>query len=55
MNVEIPETLKVDEKDTVVKVVNVKPSKELVSKIPNIQKEEVKKPTVLTHKQKTVS
>ena len=54
MNVEIPETSKVKENDTVVKVINVKSSKEKenVSKIPKEKKEEVTKPTVLTHKQK---
>ena len=34
------------------KVVNVKPSKEFVSNIPKEKKEDVKKPTVFTHKQK---
>ena len=52
MNVEIPETPKVKENDTVVKVVNAKPSKETVSNIPKEKKEDIKKSTVLTHKQK---
>ena len=34
------------------KVVNVKPLKENVTNVPKEKKEEVKKPTVLTHKQK---
>ena len=52
MNVEIPETPKVEEKDTVVKVVNVKPSKENGTNTPKEKKEDVKNvQTVLTHKQ----
>ena len=52
VNVEIPETPKVERRDTVVKVANVKPlkPKETVPIVPNENVKDV--PIVLTHKQK---
>ncbi|KAL4578457.1 hypothetical protein LXL04_014580 [Taraxacum kok-saghyz] len=52
VNVEIPETPKVERRDTVVKVANVKPLKHKET-VPIVQNENIKDvPIVLTHKQK---